>query len=74
MLAITNGMVHTMAGSIHDHGTVLIDGGKIVEAGQRIAVPAGATVVDAAGKVVFPGFVESHSHVGVWSDGVAKVV
>ena len=71
MLAITNGMVHTMAGQIHEHGTVLIDGGRIVEVGERIAVPSGATVVDAAGKVVFPGFVESHSHVGVWSDGVA---
>lgn len=71
MLAITNGTVHTLAGAIHDHGTILIDAGKIMAVGERLTVPADATVVDVAGKVVLPGFVESHSHVGVWSDGVA---
>lgn len=71
MLAITNGTVYTMAGQTHDRGTVLIDGGKIVEVGEGIAVPSDAAVVDAAGKVVLPGFVESHSHVGIWGDAVA---
>lgn len=72
MLAITNGLVRTMAGPVHAGGTVLIDAGKIVSVGERVAIPSDATVVDAAGKEVFPGFVESHSHVGVWSDGVAS--
>ena len=71
MLAITNGTVHTMAGRTHDRGTVLIDGGKIVEVGEGVQVPSDAAVVDAAGKVVLPGFVESHSHVGIWGDAVA---
>lgn len=70
-LAITNGTIHTMAGVIHDGGVILIDEGKITSVGERLTVPSDATVVDAAGKVVFPGFVESHSHVGVWGDGVA---
>jgi imidazolonepropionase-like amidohydrolase len=61
-----------MTGPVHAGGTVLIDAGKIVSVGERIAIPSEATVVDAAGKEVFPGFVESHSHVGVWSDGVAS--
>lgn len=72
MLAIINGNVLTMAGATHDGGAVLIDGGKIVSVGERLTIPAEVTVVDAAGKTVFPGFVESHSHVGVWSDGVAS--
>lgn len=69
--AITNGTVYTMAGQTHDHGTVLIDGGRIVAVGTRLAIPSDATVVDAVGKVVPAGFVESHSHVGLWGDSVA---
>jgi imidazolonepropionase-like amidohydrolase len=34
-----------------------------------MAVPSEATVIDATGKIVMPGFVESHSHVGLWGDG-----
>lgn len=69
MLAITGGKVYTMAGQIIDGGTVLIEGDKILEVGSGLAVPSDASVVDAAGKVVMPGFVESHSHVGLWGDG-----
>lgn len=71
MLAITNGKVYTMAGAVHDPGTVLIDGPRIVAAGAEVAIPAGAEIVDASGKVVMPGFVESHSHVGIWGDSVS---
>lgn len=71
MLAITNGKVYTMAGKTFDRGTVLIDGGKIVDVGDAVVVPADAETIDASGKVVMPGFVESHSHVGIWGDGVA---
>ena len=72
MLAITNGLVRTVAGAVHAGGAVLIDAGKIVSVGERVSIPSDATIVDAAGKEVLPGFVESHSHVGVWSDGVAS--
>jgi len=71
MLAITNGTVHTLARETHEHGMILIDAGKNVAVGERLTVPSDATVVDATGKIVLPGFVESHSHVGVWGDGVA---
>jgi imidazolonepropionase-like amidohydrolase len=47
-------------------GTVLLDGEKIVAVeGPDFAVPAGATVVDAAGKWVLPGFIDAHAHVGL---------
>jgi imidazolonepropionase-like amidohydrolase len=71
MRAITNGRVMTMAGATYDHGTVLIDNGKIVDVGDRVVVPNGSEIIDAGGKLVMPGYVESHSHVGIWGDGVA---
>jgi imidazolonepropionase-like amidohydrolase len=43
---------------------VVIDGARIVAAGRRgaIAVPAGATRLDAAGKWLIPGLIDSHVH------------
>jgi imidazolonepropionase-like amidohydrolase len=45
--------------------TVLIDDGRIVALGgaSEVAVPDGATVVDAAGKYLLPGLGEMHAHV-----------
>lgn len=71
MLAVTNGHVLTMADSAYDRGTVVIDGDKIVAVGGDLAIPDGAHIIDASGKWVLPGFVESHSHVGIWGEGVA---
>src|SRR5437867_3993677 len=41
---------------------VLIADGKIERVGARLPVPAGAEVVDAAGKIVCPGFIAIHVH------------
>jgi imidazolonepropionase-like amidohydrolase len=71
MLAITGGTVLTMAGPALRGGTVLIDGGKIVAAGERLAVPAAATVIDAAGKFVTPGLIDAHTHLGVYTEAYA---
>lgn len=71
MLAITNGKVMTMAGQTFERGTVLIDGDKIVDVGDNVVIPNGCETIDASSKIVMPGYVESHSHVGIWGDGVA---
>jgi imidazolonepropionase-like amidohydrolase len=46
-------------------GTVVIRNGRIVAAGPTVAVPAGATVVDATGKWVTPGIVAGFSRLGL---------
>ena len=45
------------------HATVVIDGTRIVAAGAKVAVPAGAAVVDGSGKTLMPGLIDSHTHV-----------
>ncbi|HEV2720817.1 MAG TPA: amidohydrolase family protein [Thermoanaerobaculia bacterium] len=59
ILTITHGKI--------EHGSVLIRGTKIAAVGpnDQVQVPAGATVIDAAGKYVMPGIVDTHSHTGV---------
>jgi dihydroorotase len=41
---------------------LLLDGGVIAQVGRRLAAPAGAHVVDAAGLVALPGLVDLHTH------------
>ena len=65
MLLIKNGYVKTMAGADIPGGCVLIDdNGKIAAVGTDICAD-GATVIDAGGKLVTPGCVEAHCHIGV---------
>jgi imidazolonepropionase-like amidohydrolase len=65
--AIVGGMIVPIVGPEIPGGTVLIENGRIaaVGAGDAVAVPDGAHVVDAAGSWVLPGFIEAHGHVGV---------
>ncbi|MGW2144997.1 amidohydrolase [Nonomuraea bangladeshensis] len=64
-LAITSGYVVPVDGDPIDGGTVLITNGKIAEVGADVRIPEDATIVDAAGAWVLPGFVEAHGHLGV---------
>ncbi|CRK52936.1 Dihydroorotase [Rhodococcus sp. RD6.2] len=41
---------------------VLISGGEIREIGTGLTAPDGSTVIDAAGQVLLPGFVDMHTH------------
>lgn len=49
--------------------TILVRGKDIVAVGPRasVAVPKGARVIDAAGKFVTPGFVDTNVHVSIYS-------
>lgn len=61
--------IHTVAGPVIEDGSLIIDEGRIADVGpsDKVAVPAGAKVIDVNGKVIIPGLVDSHSHLGVYS-------
>jgi imidazolonepropionase-like amidohydrolase len=45
---------------------VLMQDGRISAVGQSLTAPAGATVIEAAGRFVTPGIIDAHSHMGVY--------
>jgi hypothetical protein len=68
--AIVGGDIHTVTKGVIRNGVILIQDGKILRVGQDVPIPAGATRLDATGKVVTPGFIAvSASGVGVRSLG-----
>jgi imidazolonepropionase-like amidohydrolase len=64
-IAITNARIHPIAGPVIPRGTVVIEGGRITAVGPNVAVPDGARVIDASGKVVTPGFLDNASTLGL---------
>jgi imidazolonepropionase-like amidohydrolase len=47
-----------------EHSDLLLKDGHIVAIGAGLAAPAGARVIDAAGRWVTPGIVDVHTHLG----------
>lgn len=69
MLLIKNGYIMTMAGDDIPNGCVLIDDyGKIKAVGDHIRAPEGCGVIDAEGRLVTPGCIEAHCHIGQGPD------
>lgn len=64
-IAITGGMVYPVSGPAIPNGTVLIRDGRIVSVGSGVAIPAGATRIDATGKVVTPGLIDASTRLGL---------
>lgn len=64
-IAIVGGTVHPISGPPIQNGTVIIQNGRIAAVGAGIAVPAGATRIDATGKVVTPGLIESSTNMAL---------
>ena len=67
--ALRGAVIHTVSGEVIPNGTLLISGGRIKAIGPAgsVEIPDGVPVQDVSGKVIIPGLVDSHSHLGVAS-------
>ncbi|MCY2938871.1 MAG: hypothetical protein NTV55_11015 [Planctomycetota bacterium] len=65
----TNARIHPVDRPVIERGTLLVRGGKIAALGPvgSMAIPADARVIDCEGKVIIPGLVDTHSHLGIFS-------
>ena len=60
--------LYTVTNGIVPNGILVVQDGKIVAVGpsSEVTVPDGAVVRDVSGKVILPGLVDTHSHLGVY--------
>jgi imidazolonepropionase-like amidohydrolase len=70
MIAIINAKMMTMTQGTLERGSMLVEGGRIVALGENIEIPEDAEIYDATGKVVMPGLIDAHCHVGLFPDGI----
>jgi len=61
---VRNGKVVAPGGGFS--GGVAIEKGLIVAVGRDEALPSGREVIDARGKLITPGFIDTHTHQGLW--------
>jgi len=72
-VALVGGRVITMKGDeVLENGVVVVKGSRIVAVGPKgkVAVPAGAKVVDVSGKTLMPGIVDVHWHGAMGDEGI----
>ena len=70
MNIIINAHIKTMAGEDIQNGMIAFEDGKILAVGEKLPLPVGANIIDAEGRLVTPGLVEAHCHIGLDNEGM----
>lgn len=70
MLLIKNAHIKPIVGAEIENGCILVENGKISAIGKDISATADAQVIDAEGRLVTPGCVEAHCHLGLHNESL----
>ena len=68
-IAYTGALIHTINGTPLENGTLIIQNGKILAVGDDLKIPKNAKIYDVKGKIIMPGLIDTHSHLGNGSGG-----
>lgn len=69
MKLFKNGVIHTGIHEVPVKGDILVDNGKIIEVGN-ITQNVTMEVVELGGRLVYPGFIDAHCHIGLWESAI----
>lgn len=56
-------MLDVRSGALINDAVVLISGERITAAGGKLAIPAGAQIIDLGDKTLLPGLIDTHTHI-----------
>lgn len=68
-LVFVGATIIPIEGAPIESGVLVVQNGKVVSVGKEVSIPADAVRVDVKGKVIMPGLVDTHSHIGGGSGG-----
>ncbi|WP_042355398.1 amidohydrolase [Bacillus rubiinfantis] len=68
-LLLKNACVYPITVAPMNNGDVFIENGKIVKVGRDIPVPPTCKIIDCTGRFLFPGFIDVHTHLGLYDEG-----
>jgi imidazolonepropionase-like amidohydrolase len=71
-IAIKGATIHPVSGPEIPNGTVVFEAGKITTLGADAAIPAGAEVIEANGKHVYPGLINANTVLGLVEIGAVR--
>lgn len=69
VFAIVGATLHPVTSPDVEDGVIVVRGGRIALLGKGVAIPAGARVIDARGKHVYPGLIQPGTNVGLLEIG-----
>ena len=72
-VALQGATIHTVTSGVIENGTIVLENGVITAIGTDVDIPAGARVVDATGKHIYPGLIDAFSTVGIAEIGAVDV-
>ena len=72
-IAFTGATIYPVSADMIENGVLIVQNGKIIAVGgPNTIIPGNAERVDASGRVIIPGIVDTHSHIGRGDGGDAS--
>ena len=72
-IVIEGATLHPISGPPQENASLLFEAGRITAVGNNLEVPEGAIRIDASGKHVYPGMIDSMSDLGLREIGAVDV-
>ena len=72
MIGIKNVKIETVSKGTIDNGVILIQDGKIKDIGPEVDLSHCQEIIDGQGRVVTPGLIDAHTHLGLSESGIGK--
>lgn len=70
MLGIKNIKLETISNGTIENGSIILNEGKIVDLGQNLDLSKCSRVIDGNGRVLTPGIIDPHTHLGLSESGL----
>ncbi|MHA2252899.1 MAG: amidohydrolase [Candidatus Kariarchaeaceae archaeon] len=69
--AYVGGKIYPIVDPPIENGTMIVENGIVIDIGPNVSTD-GAEIINCEGLHITPGFIDAHTHTGVWGEGVSQ--